>query len=142
MRRYFWMKGLAFLVFAPLFLAGLSVAVMLLWNALIPALFAGPVVTFWQAMGLLVLCRILFVGFRGHGGHHYAWKHRMWRERWHRMSPEERERFRDGYRRWKHMSREERQEFRRGFRGPGFGPCGGPMGGGPLQDEYPEHKET
>jgi hypothetical protein len=127
-RRWWMMKVAAFMVFAPLFVAALSVVVMLLWNALIPALFAGPVLTFWQAAGLLVLCRLLFGGFRPHRHGHHHWKHRAWRERWRRMSPEERDRFRDGFRRWKDMSREERREFRRGFgrgrfEGP-FGPCG------------------
>ncbi len=108
MRRLWLMKGLAFLVCAPLFVAALSLAVMLLWNALIPSLFAGPVLTFWQAAGLLVLCRLLFVGFRPHG-HRHDWRHRAWHARWHRMSPQDRERFRDRFRTWKDMSREERR---------------------------------
>ena len=120
-RRHFWVKGLAFLILAPAFVAAVSFVVMLLWNALIPSLFAGPVLTFWKAAGLLVLCRILFGGLRGHGGH--GWRHRAWHRRWQRMSPEERERFRDGYQRWKDMTPEERREFRSRFRG--FGPCGG-----------------
>jgi uncharacterized membrane protein len=40
--------------------------VMGLWNALLPELFGWPHVTFWQALGLLVLCRILF------GGHGFS----------------------------------------------------------------------
>ena len=131
MRRFWMMKVLAFMVFAPLLVAALSLVVMLLWNALIPSLFAGPVVTFWQAAGLLILCRLLFVGFRPHHGHH--WRQRAWRARWQRMSPDQRERFRDGFRRWKDMSREERREFRGKFRGHGFGgpfgPCGPDMSG-------------
>jgi hypothetical protein len=131
------MKVCGFLVFAPLLVAALSLVVMLLWNALIPALFAGPVLTFWQAVGLLVLCRVLFGGFRPHHRGHHHWKHRAaWRDRWHRMSPEERDRFRDGFRRWKDMSRDERREFRRGF---GHGPFGGPFGpcGPSMHDEPP-----
>jgi hypothetical protein len=121
-RRHWWMKGLAFLVFAPAVLALLSVMVMLLWNALIPSLFSGPVLGFWQAVGLLILCRILFGGLRGRGGHG-GWRHQhAWRDRWHRMTPEERDRFRESFRRWRQMSREERRQFRRRFRGcgPGF----------------------
>jgi hypothetical protein len=119
------MKGLAFIVCAPLFVAALSLVVMLLWNALIPSLFGGPALGFWQAAGVLVLCRVLFGGFRPHGNHH-GWRQRGWRARWHRMSPEERDRFRDGFRRWKGMSHDERREFRKGFGGRGFG---GPFGG-------------
>jgi hypothetical protein len=64
-------------------------AVKLLWNALLPALFGLPVVTFWQALGLLVLCRILFGGFGRHGHRHWRMKdedrellRRRMRERW------------------------------------------------------------
>ncbi len=126
MRRHFVMKGIAFLILAPAFVAAVSLVVMLLWNALIPALFAGPLLTFWQAAGLLVLCRILFGGLRGHAGQH-GWRRAAWRDRWNRMTPQERERFREGFRRWKDMSWEERREFRRGIGGGGFGVCGGPM---------------
>jgi hypothetical protein len=43
--------------------------VMSLWNAIIPTLFAGARPTdFLHALGLLVLSRILFGGFRGRGG--------------------------------------------------------------------------
>jgi hypothetical protein len=68
--------------------------VQLLWNWLAPALFGWQLITFWQALGLLVLCRILFGGFgmRG-GGPRSRFRHRM-RERWEHMSPEERERLR------------------------------------------------
>jgi Ca2+/H+ antiporter, TMEM165/GDT1 family len=114
----------------------LGFIVMGLWNALIPSLFGGPLLRFWQALGLLVLSRILFGGFRGfrgHGGH--GWRRRAMYDRWEKMTPEERERFRDGFKRWRHMGRTERAEFRRGFRGCGGGPVGeGPMGGGPTDD--------
>lgn len=74
--------------------AGLAgVVVMSLWNWLVPALFAGPVLHFWQALGLLVLTRIL-VGRVGRGNGHWGWRGRM-RQDWQRMSPEEREKLRD-----------------------------------------------
>ncbi len=68
---------------------------MLLWNWLVPALFSGPVVTFWQALGLLVLSKILF-GSIGKGGHQRggSWRHYYWRRKWGGMTPEEREAFR------------------------------------------------
>jgi len=136
-RRFWMMKGLAFIVFAPLFVAALSLVVMLLWNALIPSLFAGPILGFWQAAGLLVLCRVLFGGFRPHG-HHNNWRQRAWRARWHRISPEERDRFRDGFRRWKDMSRDERREFRKGFGGCGPGMHGMHGMYDAMHDEPPE----
>jgi hypothetical protein len=77
------------------FIGGL--AVMVLWNWLLPALFTWPRITFWQALGLLALCRILFGGFgmRGGGMHRSHFRRRM-AERWDRMTPEEREKFCQG----------------------------------------------
>ena len=76
-----------------------------LWNWLMPALFSLHTVTFWQALGLLALCRILFGGHGFmRGGHRdgkgpaMMRKHMMDRisdrivERWDQMTPEERER--------------------------------------------------
>ncbi|MCU5772450.1 hypothetical protein N5923_19900 [Erwiniaceae bacterium BAC15a-03b] len=65
--------------------------VMLLWNALLPAIFGVKSIGFFQALGLLILSKILFGGFRGHGlfGRH----RRELREHWMAMSPEEREAF-------------------------------------------------
>ncbi|MBS1230524.1 MAG: hypothetical protein H6R17_3801 [Proteobacteria bacterium] len=69
-------------------IGALGLAVMLLWNWLMPALFVGvPPIGFWQALGILALSKILFGGFRG-GGHEY-WRER--RQRWAKMTPEERE---------------------------------------------------
>ena len=82
------LRALKFLVFvvAAIVIAGL--VVMALWNWLVPPLIGWHRVAFPQAVGLLVLCRILFGGFRGRGG---PWMHGRFR----RMSPEERERFRE-----------------------------------------------
>ena len=71
--------------------------VMSLWNWLMPDLFGWRSIGFWQAFGLLVLARILFGGVRGGPGRHMRWRHRM-RERWAQMTPEERERLREGLR--------------------------------------------
>jgi hypothetical protein len=73
--------------------------VMTLWNALIPELFRGPVITYWQAIGLLVLSHILFHGgpHRGHGWHRDRWSHRL-QEKLAAMTPEEREKFKSEWR--------------------------------------------
>ena len=71
--------------------------VLYLWNWLLPPLFGWRQITFWQALGLLALCRILFGGFGLHGSARSNFRRRM-AERWERMSPEERERFRQGMR--------------------------------------------
>ena len=63
--------------------------VMQLWNWLLPPLFGWPPVTFGQALGLLVLCRILFGGMGRHG---YGRSHCR------RRTPEERERIRQAIR--------------------------------------------
>lgn len=78
-----------------LFVAIIGEIVMHLWNWLLPPLFGWREIGFWQALGLLVLCRILFGGFGHHGGH--SRKRRMM-ERWEQMTPEEREKFRQGMR--------------------------------------------
>src|ERR1700690_484428 len=67
--------------------------VMHLWNWLLPDLFGWRQVTFWQGVGLLALCRILFGGVSGRGLHRSNVRRRM-SERWEKMTPEQRERFR------------------------------------------------
>jgi hypothetical protein len=71
--------------------------VMSLWNWLMPALFGLRLIGFWQALGLLVLSKILFGGFHHHEGRDMHWRRRML-ERWDQMTPEERERFRSDIR--------------------------------------------
>ena len=90
-------KGLAVLVAVLALVAVLSFAVMLLWNSLVPELFHGPPLQFWQALGLLLLSRILFGGLRGRAGWHGHWRQRMWRERWESMTAEERAQLREHF---------------------------------------------
>ncbi len=71
----------------PLFIlifAALVGATMLLWNALLPAIFGVVAITYWQALGLLVLGRLLFGGFgkMGHGMRHFGHRHHG-RHGWH-----------------------------------------------------------
>jgi hypothetical protein len=91
------LRGLRFAVFAVVFAAIVGWVVMNLWNWLMPTLFGWHLITYWQALGLLILSKILFGGFRGRPGHHMHWRHRMM-ERWEQMSPEEREKFRQSMR--------------------------------------------
>ena len=87
-----WNRGLKFAMFVALAGAVSSLLVMVLWNWLMPTLFGLPSIDFWQALGLLILTRILFGRFRGN--HFY----RRWRmkQRWKQMTPEERDSFRKG----------------------------------------------
>lgn len=68
--------------------------VMRLWNWILPPVTGWHPISYWQALGLLVLSKILFGGLRGHGAH---WRKRMLR-RWADMTPEEREKFREAMR--------------------------------------------
>jgi len=95
-KRLIYLAPLAILALL-LFVAIGGVVVMQLWNWLLPPLFGSRLVTFWQALGLLALCRILFGGFGLHGSGRSKFRRRM-EERWERMTPEERERFRHGMR--------------------------------------------
>ena len=75
---------------------------MHLWNWLMPTIFGLTPITFWQALGLVLLSKILFGGFHRHGGggRRADWKRKM-QGRWAEMSPEERERMRAGMRGWR-----------------------------------------
>ncbi len=42
--------------------------VMLLWNWLLPAIFGLGTITFWQAVGIVILAKLLFGGFGGSSG--------------------------------------------------------------------------
>ena len=66
---------------------------MNLWNWLMPAILGLKTITFVQALGLVVLSKILFGGFHGRHGGPRPWRRRM-AERWEQMTPEEREKFR------------------------------------------------
>ena len=79
-----------------IFIGGM--AVMYLWNWLLPMLFGWRLITFWQAVGLLALCRILFGGVSGRGHHRSNWSGRRWAWGWKNMTPEEREKFREAVR--------------------------------------------
>lgn len=94
----------------PIFLAvaaALSAVVMLLWNAIIPGVIGWTVITYWQALGLLVLCRILFGGCGKRMGHPFM----------NNMSPMEHRQFHEKLR---SMSRDERCDFIRQRMAKGF----------------------
>jgi hypothetical protein len=68
--------------------------VMRLWNWLLPSLFGWRQLTFWEALGMLVLCRILFGGFGAHGPSRPRMRERIIERAGARMTAEEREQFR------------------------------------------------
>lgn len=87
-RRYF------FFLLIPLFFGAMAAVVMGLWNAILPVLFPVTALTYWQALGLLVLCRILFGGFSPRKGGPPA----HIREKWLNMDPEQKKRFKEEWR--------------------------------------------
>jgi hypothetical protein len=93
-KKWIFLAPLAILAML-LFIALGGEVVLKLWNWLLPPLFGWRQITFWQALGILALCRILFGGFGGRGFHRPKSRRRM-AERWEHMTPEERERFRQG----------------------------------------------
>jgi uncharacterized membrane protein len=101
LKKLVWMAPAA-IVGMAVFIAIGGEVVRLLWNWLAPALFGWGTITFWQAVGLLALCRILFGGSGWHGSARSNVRRRM-EERCANMTPEERERFRQGlHGRWGH----------------------------------------
>ena len=92
MRKSWWLHGLKFVLFVVAAVLVLGAVVMGLWNWLMPDLFGWRTISLWQAVGLLVLSRILLGGLLGrrHGMH---WRERM-AMRWDHMSDDERAKFR------------------------------------------------
>ena len=91
MRRKWIVILFGVLLAATIVIAGFGQAVLQLWNRLMPQIFGLPQITFWQAVGLLLLSWILFGGWRGFGRGGPA--SRGIRGRWRGMTPEQRERF-------------------------------------------------
>lgn len=116
MRTFFYRGRFIFIpIAAAAFVALTGFVVMSLWNYLIPAIFHLGTITFWQAVGIFVLCKILFgFGGKGHRGGMRGgapWmRHRM-EERFKNMSPEEKEQFKD---KWKQRCGHDRWGRHRG----------------------------
>ncbi len=89
-------RGGFFFLFIVAALFGLSAAVMLLWNALLPGLVHAGTIDYWQAMGLLILCRILFGGFHFRPGHRRGpFGQHPFRQKFMSMSEEQKSKFRE-----------------------------------------------
>ena len=90
MKRRMVRIGFGFILIAAVAVAAAGFVTMSLWNWLTPALFGLPVIGFGQALGLLLLTRLLFGGFKPGRGHGMHWRERI-RERMGKMTPEQRE---------------------------------------------------
>lgn len=121
MKRWWILKGIKMILLFLLIGAAMSYLVMTLWNWLMPVVFGLGIITFWQALGILLLAKLIFGFGRGgwgnHGGH---WKHHgapVWKEKMEEklktMTPEEREKFREEWKRrcgWKYQHFEEEEK--------------------------------
>ncbi|HTQ64697.1 MAG TPA: hypothetical protein VMI12_07860 [Puia sp.] len=82
--------------FVIIFLAAFSFIVMALWNNVLADVVHVSKINFWQALGILVLAKILFGGFHGFRGKSWGGRNQMrmrMREKWMTMTVEEREKF-------------------------------------------------
>lgn len=105
-------KFLGVFIFIAVFAAAIAV-VMLLWNALIPAIVGWSAITYWQAAGLMILCRLLLGGFGrfGKGGHQFFHKDRDVRG-WHVLHDKMKDMSSDEKR--EYMRRHMREQFAQG----------------------------
>ena len=118
-KEFFVKKAIGIVIFVFAFIVGLSFAVMALWNNILVSVLHVSAITFWQALGIFGLAKILFGGFPGSrgrwgGGGAGRWKQHMgegMKEKWMNMTPEEREKFKQDWKTrcggWKRSSAEQ-----------------------------------
>ncbi|MDB4728335.1 hypothetical protein OAF63_06050, partial [Saprospiraceae bacterium] len=81
-----------FLAMAALFVFILGNVIMFLWNEILVSVTSVKVINFWEAIGLFVLFRILFGGFRfGPKQRHWRNRRKAWKEKWVNMSDEDKQ---------------------------------------------------
>lgn len=101
MKEFRQKKCLAIGIFICMF-ALIALIIMLLWNALLPAIFTGVgIINYWQSAGLIILCRLLFGGFPFGHGHKFSHADRM----------KKRKIFHEMHEKTKGMTQQERMEF-------------------------------
>jgi hypothetical protein len=93
-KRGWWIGKMV--IFGFLMVMLLGVVTQFLWNFIMPEIFGLPVINFWQALAMFILAKLIF-GFGGGGkkwgGHsNHQWR-RQWAEKYSKLSPEDRERF-------------------------------------------------
>lgn len=99
MKRRFLLMSLLFVGLIAL----VGLVLMLLWNWLMPELFQLPAINYYQALGLLLLSKILFGGFRGkksygchHHESHYGWKEKF-KAKWQNMPADDRKKWEEKF---------------------------------------------
>lgn len=106
MKNKFRNKKKLFFIIPFFILFAVTGVVMWLWNAILPEITGVSMVTYWQAMGILVLSKILFGGFGGFRKHKGDCHKERLKNKLRNMSPEERETF--------------KQQWKERFSGKGF----------------------
>ncbi len=115
MKKFWFKKGLMFFLLFIVAVLVFGAIVMVLWNTILPGVLGVKAITFVQALGILLLSKILFggLGRRGgwQGGRHNQWRHNM-KEKWGNMTPEEREKFKAEWKnrcggRWNRQNQEQ-----------------------------------
>lgn len=106
-------KFIFFSAMAIVFVFAVGNIVMYLWNWILPDAIGAKEITFWKAIGLFVLTRILFGGFKSKGSERGRRKRRAWKEKWKNMTDEERTEFKQNWKsKWGGMSDEEKREMK------------------------------
>jgi hypothetical protein len=85
--------GIRLILFGIVWIGVMGLIIFGLWNRLMPSIFGLPVISFWQALGLLVLSRVL-LGRSGGWGRGWRGRRPRFAHGWNNLTPEERERFR------------------------------------------------
>ncbi len=104
MRRLFnERRGIKTALFVALMFTVFGLIVMGLWNLILAEVLHVSTITFWQALGILALSKILF-GFGGANWGRHKWRNdggekrrEMW-EKFQKMTPEERKAFKENWR--------------------------------------------
>lgn len=100
MKKFWIKKGLLILIFGIAAILVFGLVVMSLWNAVLPAVLGVKTISFMQALGILLLSKILFGGFGGgrRGGWGNKGKWMDMKEKFSGMTPAEKEKFKDEWR--------------------------------------------
>lgn len=110
-KKFLPIKMLGMAAMVVLFVGIAGAVVMFLWNAIIPEVTGWKPLTYWQAIGLLILFKILFGGISRGSGRHQRRRSR-WKEmrnKWKGMNPEERKEMKD---KWINMDADEKKAFK------------------------------
>jgi hypothetical protein len=98
MKKFWVKKVLGVIVFGSLAIVAVGFLVMALWNHILVAVLGVKAITYCQALGIFVLSKLLFGGFKGRGCGPSWGRGREMKEKWMNMTPEEREKFKQNWR--------------------------------------------